>query len=34
MEKGLESFKAAVMKDCQGGENCFFRKRMHKRKIC
>ena len=23
MEKGLESFKAAVMKDCQGGENCF-----------
>ena len=23
MEKGLESFKAAVMKDCQQGENCF-----------
>ena len=23
MEKGLESFKASVIKDCQGGENCF-----------
>lgn len=23
MEKGIESFKASVIKDCQGGENCF-----------